>query len=200
VYVPISFLARFAETPEFVPTMNSLYGGDHWRAAIDAKSFDEKKRALHDLFLVALRRRVSLVRSFEISPAQEAGGNTYYLFFGTDSEVGLRRMKDAMWKVDPAAGQSFRDSTLVDHPVLFEQSPNFGRLREMLREHFVGRWFTIEEAERYTLRETPFRDNAHLKSPLLVPAENAGEIDVVRPTGKRAGSFTAGARMRFRKM
>jgi hypothetical protein len=74
------------------------------------------------------------VRSFEITPAAEAGGNTYYLFFGTGSQMGLRRMKDAMWKVDPEAGQAFRDSTLVDHPVLFEQEPGLGRLEEMLRQ------------------------------------------------------------------
>jgi hypothetical protein len=72
--------------------------------------------------LAELQRRVSWVRSFEITPAAEAGCNTYYLFFGTGSRMGLRRMKDAMWKVDPEARQAFRDSTLADHPVLFEHA------------------------------------------------------------------------------
>jgi hypothetical protein len=80
--------------------------------------------------LAELQRRVSWVRSFEITPAAEAGCNTYYLFFGTGSRMGLRRMKDAMWKVDPEAGQAFRDSTLADHPVLFEHAPDLDRLRD----------------------------------------------------------------------
>ncbi len=199
VYVPIGFLARFAETPEFEPIMESLYGGGEWRAVTHAVTFEEKKRILHDLFLKALQARVSLVRSFEITRAHEAGGNTYYLFFGTDNPLGMTRMKDAMWKVDPAAGQAFKDSTLIDHPVLFEQKPDFSRLQEMLRNHFGNRWFTIEEAEQYTLRETPFRHNAHLRTPLFAPAEKSGAIEVVRPVGKRASSFTAGTRIRFAK-
>ena len=76
------------------------------------------------------------MRSFEITPAAQVGGNTYYLFFGTSSKMGLRRMKDAMWKVDPASGERFRDSTLADHPVLFEREPDVTRLHEMLGEKF----------------------------------------------------------------
>lgn len=87
--------------------------------------------------------------------------------------MGLRRMKDAMWKVDPEAGQAFRDSTLADHPVLFEQEADLARLQDMLREKFVSRWFTIEQAEQFTLLETAFRDNGHLK-PGLKAAEAVG--------------------------
>jgi three-Cys-motif partner protein len=198
IYFPVSFLARFGEQPELEPILNSLYGGEHWKAAAAAATFDAKKRVLHDLFLDELRKRVPWVRSFEITPAHEAGGNTYHLVFGTaNPEQGLRKMKDAMWKVDPVGGASFRDSTLADHPVLFEEKPDFARLLEMLRERFGTDWFTIEEAEWFTLVETAFRDNAHLKTPTLKPAEKRGELEVERPAGKRAGTFTAGTKMRF---
>jgi three-Cys-motif partner protein len=196
IYFPVSFIARFVSTLEFAPTLSALYSGDSWLAARDEPDFEKRKELLHDLFLAELRKQVTFVRSFEITPAHEAGGNTYYLFFGTGSELGLQRMKDAMWKVDPEAGQAFRDSTLHDHPVLFEQQPELGRLLDLLRGRFKNAWFTIEEAQKFTLVETPFRDNGHLK-PILKAAEKAGTIEVQRAPGKHAGTFATGARCRF---
>ena len=200
VYYPASFLARLGEQPEFLPTMNSVFGGTGWRAAFAASvGFDARERMLLDLFMDELRKRVPYVRAFAITPAHEEGGNTYYLVFGTaNADQGLRKMKDAMWRVDPSAGASFRDSTLAEHPVLFEERPDFAELERMLREHFGRGWYTIEEAERFTLLETPFRDNAHLKTHTLKPAEHRGDLEVVRANGKRTGTFTPGTRMRFK--
>ncbi len=63
---------------------------------------------LLDRFMRKLRERVPYVRSFAITPAHEAGGNTYHLVFGTaNAEQGLRKMKDAMWKADPDGGAGF---------------------------------------------------------------------------------------------
>jgi three-Cys-motif partner protein len=195
VYVPIAHLARFVDHPDLVATLNTLYGSDVWRRATETNVLDERKRILHDLFLAEVQKTADLARSFEITP--RTGRNSYYLFFGTNSERGLQRMKDAMWRVDPQGGTQFRDSTTVDHPVLFEEKPDLSRLLQLLRAQFDKRWFTIEEAERFTLRSTPFRDNGHLKSPTLRPAEKRGELEVERPAGKPAGSFTPGTRMRF---
>lgn len=196
VYFPVAYLARFVEQPEFKPILDGLYSGEGWKRALSAPSFEARKRILHDMFLAELQKRVRWVRSFEITPAAEAGGNTYHLFFGTGSRLGMRRMKYAMWKVDPESGQGFRDSTLADHPVLFELKPDLARLCDMLREKFGKQWFTIKAAEEFTLFETAFRDDAHLK-PMLKRAESDRILEVQRPVGKRVGSFTAGTRMRF---
>jgi three-Cys-motif partner protein len=195
VYVPIAHLARFVDHPDLVATLNTLYGSDVWRRATETNVLEERKRILHDLFLAEVQKTAELARSFEITP--QMGHNSYYLFFGTNSARGLQRMKDAMWRADPQGGTRFRDSTTVDHPVLFEEKPDLSRLLELLREQFNKRWFTIEEAEKFTLRSTPFRDNGHLKSPTLRPAEKRGELEVERPAGKPSGSFTPGTRMRF---
>lgn len=196
VYVPVTHLARFVEHPDLVQTLNSLYGSDTWRKATRTSVLEERKKILHDLFLAEVQKKADWVRSFEITP--KIGHNTYYLFFGTNSERGLQRMKDAMWRVDPRGGTEFRDSTTVDHPVLFEEKPDLSPLFTMLRANFGTRWFTIEEAERFTRRWTPFRDNAHLKTPTLKPAEKRGDLEVERPKGKPAGSFAVGTRMRFK--
>ncbi len=88
-----------------------------------------------------------------------------------------------------------RDSTLTAHPVLFEEKTEDAALAKMLGERYGSDWFTIEEAEWFTLIDTPFRDNGHLKRPTLAPAEKAGRLEVIR-TG-RPGSFTPGTRMGF---
>ena len=195
VYVPIAHLARFVDHPDLEPTLMSLYGSDVWRAATRTPVLEERIRILHDLFLAEVEKRADWARSFEITP--DVGHNTYYLFFGTNSERGLQRMKDAMWRVDPHGGTRFRDSTTVDHPVLFEKQPDFDRLLAMLREQFASRWFSIEDAEEFTRRHTAFRDNGHLKKPVLKPAEERGELVVRRSEGQRRGTFPAGTRMSF---
>jgi three-Cys-motif partner protein len=196
VYFPAGFLARFGEQPEFAETMANTFSGGKWKDAF-AMDFDHRKRMLLDLFMDELRKRVPYVRSFEITPAHEAGGNTYHLVFGTANELGLERMKDAMWQVDPSGGQGFRDSTLADHPVLFTAEPTYDELEKMLRQRFTTDWFTIEEAERFALHDTPFRRKGHLKTPTLKPAEQRGDLEVQRSVGQKAGSFSAGTRMRF---
>src|SRR5581483_4721912 len=176
VYFSVSFLARFGDRPEFAATMANVFTGDRWRAAFaEGVDFEKRKRMLLDLFIGEMRKRVPYVRSFEITPAHEAGGNTYHLVFGTaNADQGLRKMKDAMWPVDPSGGQGFRDSTVADNPVLFSQSPDFDEA-----------WFSVEEAEVFILLERALRDNVQRKTPTLQPAEKRGALEVRPPTGQR---------------
>lgn len=60
-------------------------------------------------------------------------------------------------------------------------------------------WFTVEQAADVTLFRTPFLPGAHLKKLTLVPAEQAGVLDVDRPAKRRAGAFTEDVRMRFKE-
>jgi len=58
----------------------------------------------------------------------------------------------------------------------------------MLQEQFGDREFTIEESERFTLVQTPFRDDGHLKRTTLKPAERAGLLAAWNRDGsKRRG-------------
>jgi hypothetical protein len=135
------------------------------------------------------------VRPFEIVP--DVGKNSYVLFFGTNNDLGLRRMKDAMWKIDPVAGTRFRDSSNVDHPVLFDPRPDFARLETELRSRFAKEPFSIQAAAQFTLTETAFRDNGHLK-PGLKAAEGAGRLEVVQAKpARRRGEFPDGTVLRF---
>lgn len=195
IYVPITHLARFVTEPDLEPTLVNLYGGRSWEPARETSNLDSRRQILQDAFRTRLRESCRWVRWFEIVP--EVGKNSYSLFFGTNSEMGLRRMKDAMWKIDPVQGTSFRDSTTVDHPVLFAQKPDLARLEVLIHARFGGVEFGIEEAADFTLKETAFRDNGHLK-PTLKAAEAGERLTVTgAKANRRRGQFPDGTRTRF---
>jgi three-Cys-motif partner protein len=195
VYVPITHLARFVDNVDIETTFDRLYDGPSWKRARDFTDLQTRKQILQDAFIARLTASCRYVRPFEIVP--DIGKNSYVLFFGTNHELGLRRMKDAMWKVDPAGGTSFRDSSTVDHPVLFEAKPDLARLEAELGDHFAKDPFGIESAAHFTLTETAFRDNGHLK-PALRAAEAAGRVEVVEAKAKRRnGQYPEGTVLRF---
>lgn len=195
IYVPLSYIARFVSGSDTEAALDTLYGDDRWKAARSVAGLAGRQQVLHDLFRDRLREECRFVRSFEIVPEKPNTG--YFLFFGTNHDLGLRRMKDAMWKIDPTAGNRFRDSTTAGQTSLFDEGPNFTQLESLLAGHFGRAEFSVADAERYVLRDTPFRDNGHLKRQTLVPAERAGRLVVVSSPRKKAGSHPAGTIMRF---
>ena len=154
----------------------------------------DRIRFLHDLFRdQLLASGVRYVRSFEV---RTSSGHGYHLFFGTNSELGLEKMKDAMWKADAVTGTRFRDSTSEDQLVLFEPEVDTAPLLRSLRTKFAEKTFTIEAATRATLLETPFLPSGHLKRRTLEPEERAGRLEVLSAR-RRKYTYPPGTRMRF---
>src|SRR4051812_4055812 len=100
LYVPLKFVNRFLGVDDQEPALDALFGTEQWREAREMEGQD-RLRFLHDLFVEQLKNECGLryVRSFEIVTAARNSG--YTLFFGTNHEVGLERMKAAMWSIDP---------------------------------------------------------------------------------------------------
>jgi three-Cys-motif partner protein len=195
IYVPLPSINRWISLPAQEPAMTALFGSEDWKDALKLHGKDRRK-FLHDLFRVQLLRQgeVQFVRSFEIVTKNGTGG--YHLFFGTGHEKGLKAMKTAMWGVDPQEGRSFRDSTGSDQLVLMEPDPDLGRLDKMMRAHFGESEFSIEDAERFALTETPYLPT-HVRRGCLVPAERADELGVLTERGRR-NTYPEGTRMVFR--
>jgi len=192
IYMPLPFVARFVARSGQERAMTSLFGTDRWKEAADLGG-DTRRTFLHDLFREQLCSNGSrFVRSFEI---QSDTAHGYDLFFGTNNELGLRRMKEAMWSLDPIAGQRYADSTKTDQLVLFQDAVDVDPLRTALRDHFGIRPFTIEEAERFTSVDTAYIPS-HLRKPILIPAEAENRLKVLSPR-KRARSYPPRTRMRF---
>jgi hypothetical protein len=192
IYVPLSFVGRFVGREGQEDALTSLFGTTRWQEAIPM-GWRRRRKFLHDLFRDQLKADCGLrfVRSFEILTNKPNSG--YHLFFGTNSTVGLERMKSVMWAVDRVEGRRFKDATMPDQQVLFEpDEPDVTVLEQALREHFGTRVFTIDEAESFTLVQTPYLSK-HLKKPILKRLELDGELDIVTAiVGRRKGTYADG--------
>src|SRR6266852_1169152 len=196
IYVPLLFIARFLSRPEQEKALTTLFGTDEWKAARDVKG-EERLLLLHDLFQAQLKRecRLDYVRSFEIVTAHKNSG--YHLFFGTKHELGLQKMKESMWRIDPSEGQRFADSTSREQMTLFELKPDTKPLGRAMRAHFGDGSFSIEDAERYALIQTPYLPS-HVRTRTLKPLEVARELEIVQARdGRKFGTYPPGTRMRF---
>jgi hypothetical protein len=135
---------------------------------------------------------VEFARSFQL---RTQDGNDYRLVFSLGHLKGLEIAKDAMWSVDPVAGTSYTATTESGQEVLFSpgDTVDTAPLLAELRSQFETEWFTIDQADRCTLVDTPFR-KGHLRQRTLQPAEREGALEVQRPGSHGFKNAT----MRFR--
>lgn len=191
-FLPLSFVHRFVGREGQEEALTSLFGCEDWRGAIGLRG-EARRDFLLQLFERKLGENASVkhVRSFQL---RTQDGNDYRLVFGVGHDKGLEIAKDAMWTVDPVAGTSYMATTQSGQEVLFALGDmlDTAPLLAELRAKFGTEWFTIEQAERCTLIDTPFR-KGHLRQRTLQPAERRSLLQVERvgPTGYR------GARLRF---
>ena len=184
---------RFIGHPDQEANFDSFFGSSNWRSCINLTSANERNRCLHDLYFSQLKRstQARYVRSFQMR--NSSGAIDYYLFYATGNQLGLKKMKEAMWKVDPSGDFTFSDATDRNQMVLFGGEPNFNQLRKQLLDHFAGRETTIAEIEEYILSETAFRET-HYKRQILKPLELAApsSLSVLNaPPGRKPGTFGA---------
>lgn len=196
IFVPVGYFADFFTAADMRETLESVFGPevfDRCRHESPAR----RREVMVEMIEAKMKESSKWIRAFELLPAG-GGGRTHFLFFGTNNPVGLARMKTAMWKLDPIAGLRFKDSTAPQDSVLFETEPDLVPLRHALEERFGEHIFTIEEAEDFTLFETPFLHDSHLKRKTLAPAEREGGlVPVEPPADRRKSSYKDGTRLRF---
>ncbi len=156
---------------------------------------DERKEFLRDLYARQLRdvAGFTYVRSFELVNA-DRGRTAYYLMYGTRHPKGLEVMKDAMWSLDPVAGQRFAGST-GGQSVLFQDEPDLGPLRDAIVGQFAGSDVTVEEIERFVVEETDYK-TTHYKKGVLKELERNDEISCLA-NRKRRLTYPSGTVLRF---
>ena len=193
---------RFLGLPDQERHFDALFGTHEWREGRQLAEPRNRKRFLHDLYYRQLRDGVGAkyVRSFEMRNNRDRVD--YYLFYATNSILGLSRMKDAMWKVDERGEFSFSDATDPNQAVLFGNEPRFDLLERQLLAHFAGREASVEEIEEYVLVETAFR-KAHYRRVLKsLELAEPPMIEVINPPPRRRrGTYPErlkSMRLRFR--
>lgn len=147
---------------------------------------------LRDVYAEQIRAKAGFQFVSHFAMVNASGNVSYYLLHGTNHLKGVELMKDAMWKVDPGAGNRFSDQ-LAGTQVLFEAMPDFEPLRAALLSAYAdGPGTAISEIERFVLVETPYR-KAHVRQVLRVMEQNR-EVTVSRP-GRHG--FPAGTTVAF---
>ena len=187
---------RFLSLGSHAEDYDRLFGTTKWRDAVNMSAPSQRKRAIHDIYLTQLKGIARYVRSFEML---NVGNSTdYFLFFATNGLKGLEKMKEAMWRTDPAGSFQFSDYTdSLRLMQLFPLQPDYDQLREMMKAKFRGQQASIEEVGDWVVAETPFL-RTHVKKQVLKPMEEKGEIAVVNPNPKRRqGTFPDGTRLEF---
>jgi len=178
---------RFINHPEQARNFDILFGGSGWREAYEMAGPD-RKRFIHDLYRDELRRTAGarFVRSFEMR--NERNASDYFLYFASNNRLGLSKMKEAMWKVDPGGGFSFSDATNLDQPVLFQPEPDRRALRKAIAKSFAARRVTVQQVENFVVEYTAFHAGHYLKVLASIEADN-GLTYLNPPSTRRRGTY-----------
>jgi three-Cys-motif partner protein len=190
---------RFLAQEQIPHHFDALFGCPSWAQARQLSAPGQRKTLLRDLYRQQLEGEagITYVRSFEMFNRDNR--TDYFLFFGTKSIEGLKKMKEAMWRVDDSGTFQFSDATDPTQRTMFEAGPDAGDLRRRLLDAFRGRDVSIDELEEFVITQTPYRET-HIKKPVLIPMENAAppELQVVQaPPSRRRGKYPSGTVIRF---
>lgn len=179
---------RFLSQSQMPDNFDDLFGCSDWRQGIEIKSPKERLRFLHDLYQrqLADAAGASFVRSFAMR--NERNTTDYFLFFASNNELGLKKIKEAMWRVDESGTYTFSDATDPTQTTLFSAEPDRAHLRRLLLIQFSGKEVTVKDIERFVVVETPFRET-HFKK-VLQSLEADAKISAINPpSSRRKGTF-----------
>jgi three-Cys-motif partner protein len=187
---------RFISHPQQEENFNAFFGTAEWRGGIRLVDPTQRNRYYHDLYMRQLRQAGGIrhVRSFEMRNDKDV--TDYYLFYATQSLLGLKKMKESMWTVDPSGEFRFSDATDPRQLVLFGREPDFRLLQQQVIKQFQGQETPVEAVEDFVVAETSFRET-HYKRQVLDPMERAGQIEIPFSPRKRRFSYPPGTVIRF---
>lgn len=190
---------RFLSFPNFAQHFDSLFGLPEWRKVLNVEQPIDRFVALYNLYREQLKKVARYIRAFLM--LNKFNTPDYLLFFATDHLAGLEAMKQAMWKADPSGEFEFSDFTDAKNqrqPLLFEATPPYHELQEMIESKFNRTEIAIEVLSDWVVSDTPFL-RTHLKRQVLVPMEKEGAVNVVKSKpGRRKYTYPDGTILKFR--
>jgi len=134
--------------------LSEIFGDNSWRGVLASTgAFHEKCACILELYKDKLKSlpNVDYVFSFEM---RNPSGLDYYLVFASRHPIGLKKMKEAMKKIDQAGAYQFSDASLGQATLFrFDNPEGFARKMHVC---FNDRRVEWHEVERYALNETPF--------------------------------------------
>jgi three-Cys-motif partner protein len=187
---------RFLAHPDQVANFDAFFGTAQWRVCVQVEDSKARQRCLHDLYRDQLQKNAKHVRSFEMRNRKDA--TDYFLFYATNNGKGLRRMKEAMWRVDESGEFTFSDATDARQLVIFEARPRLDVLREAIVGKFSGQTVTVNDVETFVVECTSFRETHYKKILKALESESPPGIHVIDPPVSRRPGTYADLSMRIR--
>lgn len=191
---------RFIKNKKLWNSLNKTFGTNEWKKVVKVTGSQERISLLHDIYKNQLENEagIKFVRSFKM--INKLNKADYFLFFGTNHLLGLKKMKEAMWKVDESGLFQFSDATHNPaQPMLFEKNPDYYQLKKIILKNFKNRTVSVEELENFILTQTSFRET-HYKTQILRPMEYTKPPEIkVKPqkSKRRKGTYTPGCLVKF---
>lgn len=192
-------IVRWASLSENETHLASLFGTDKWKEIITNKKLTSKEKSLelHNLYYKQLinEAKIKFVHSFKM--INKFNKPDYFLFFGTNHVLGLERMKESMWGVNPRGKFTFSDATYnPKQAVLFSPTPDYSILKKELIDEFKNKNVSIEEIENFVVTKTEFL-RKHIRKQVLDKMTESGEIKVNLSKKARKGAYPKGTTVQF---
>ena len=187
---------RFLKLPDQSDNLDALLGSREWRGIVSVKEPGTRRRLIRELYEERLRKAAKFVRSFEMRNSK--GATDYFLYFATNNVLGFVKMKEAMWKLDPAGGFTFSDGTNPNQPVLFDASPDFVELRRQIEQRFRQRTVRVAAVDKFVCEETIFLPTHYKRILTAMESEQSPALNIVyaKPNRQR-GTFPDDVIIRF---
>lgn len=132
-----------------------VFGHSNWRS-VGKLSTTEKRSFLLDLYRNGLHSAgFDYVLTFEMI---DEGGHSLHQFFGTNSDVAVRKFKDGLWEVDGISGQRFRDPRDPNQLAFDILEPDFRPLENRVLERLDESEQSLADLRRYALLETIYKE------------------------------------------
>ena len=190
---------RFITLPQNEEHIKSLFGEDiEWRKVRQINNPKERYLFLTSLYQKQLTSccGIEYIKTFKM--VNKFNKEDYVLFFCSNKDLGLIKMKEAMWRADNSGNFSFSDATYNPKQMtLYEKEPNYRQLKNLILQKFKGRKIKIDEIINFVRFETPFLES-HLKKPILLPMENNEEIEVIFERKRKSGTYPNGTIICFK--
>jgi three-Cys-motif partner protein len=190
------FLNRFKGIDDNIEHIDKLFGTTDWKHEILENSEEEGEEQIVEYYQERLKTVAKFARSFEM--INKSNQTIYRLIFGTNSFDGLKKMKEAMWKIDENGTFRYSDRTDPSQTFLFKPEPDYQDLKRLIINRFKRKTATIEEIECFVVAETPYRET-HFKKQILKDMEMAQtpEIKIIASPRKKKGSYPPGTQINF---
>ena len=166
------FFVRFADGEQ--EAGERVFGHSDWRSVGDLPTA-EKKPFLLDQYRSGLRAAgFDYVLTFEMI---DEGGHSLHQFFGTNSDVAVRKFKDGLWEVDGISGQRFRDPRDPNQLAFDILEPDFRPLERSILGLLEERERSLTDLCRHALIETIYKET-HVK-PRVDALVERGEVQQI---------------------